>query len=104
RRLGRPSGTAGAETAARTARSARRTRCSARTTGSRNGARTGRSARSGAWATRSETAGAGAADIHAPDVALAHGGVPGGLDLAILVDGDLAVVDEDEGIRDAADR
>src|SRR5262249_46188845 len=43
------------------------------------------------------------ADRHAPDVAFAHGGVPGGLDLAGVVEVD-AAVDDDEGIGNTVDR
>src|SRR5262249_8675299 len=45
----------------------------------------------------------GGANIHPPDAALAHGSVPGGLDLAGVVDCDSAV-DDDKGIRYTADR
>src|SRR4030095_7524999 len=52
----------------------------------------------------SEPSGAAAsANSHAPDVALAHRSVPGGLDLAGVVECDSAV-DDDEGIGDTADR
>src|SRR6202022_563850 len=58
-----------------------------------------------ATATTATTA-TGAANGHAPDVALAYGSVPGGLDLAGFVDCDsvVFVVDENVGIGDPADR
>src|SRR6516225_6119911 len=56
--------------------------------------------------TTTETTTTAAANSHAPDVALAHGSVPGGLDLAGFVDCDsvVSVVDENVGIGDTADR
>src|SRR5690606_5348537 len=44
-----------------------------------------------------------AADVHAPDIALAHRSVPGGFDLASFVDRD-PLVAENEGIGNTADR
>ncbi len=63
------------------------------------------SATAGTTTATTTTAG-GRANRHTPDVALAHGCVPGGLDLAGFVDGDsvVCVVDENVGIGDTADR
>src|SRR5213079_2127274 len=57
-------------------------------------------ARSSTTTTSATTAGA---NIHAPDITLAHRSVPGGLDLAGVVEWDSAV-DDDEGIGYTADR
>src|SRR5581483_6954121 len=53
-----------------------------------------------------ETAAAGAAKRQAPDIALAHRGIPGRLDLTSVVDGDsvIFVIDENVGVRDTAHR
>src|SRR6185503_7961202 len=104
-RLSRCTGTASTASTGRTTTtrsSARSTRC----------ARTGRTsscaptARCGAKTASASSS--GAANIQASDIALAHGSVPGGLDLTgfcvgcdAVVD---AVVDEDVGIGDTADR
>src|SRR5580700_11901183 len=80
------------------------TPASARTASYRSAAST---AGTGACATTATTTTAGGgANSHTPDVALAHGCVPGGLDLAGFVDGDsvVCVVDENVGIGDTADR
>src|SRR5579883_1721044 len=52
------------------------------------------------------TGGGGGAHRHPSDIALAHRGIPGRLDLTGLVDGDSVtfVIDENEGIRDTANR
>src|SRR5262249_1926861 len=56
-------------------------------------------ARSAAETTTAATA---CAHIYAPDIALAHGSVPGGLHSTGLVDR-APVIDQNEGIRDPAD-
>src|SRR5204863_7130866 len=65
--------------------------------------------RSGSCATSATTTTAGGAtNIHTPNIALAHGSVPGGLDLTgLCVDCDTvvdAVVDENVGIGTSAER
>src|SRR5262249_51980147 len=64
-------------------------------------------ARTGACpTTATTTSGGGCRNSHPSDVALAHGCVPGGLDLAGIVncDGVVCVVDEDVGIGNTVNR